>query len=228
LLSSGSYFDNASFDITWEVTGSNTDFDFTQDTTPTSAISTFLNDLNLGQQVTLSAYLSPIFSRGTNDVTIEYYDVTDVLDGSPAGSPVRTDQITLEHAAYQPSTEQAANATCIGFRAAYGSLLEKEGTERPRSRERGRFYLPALNAGWIDDSTGQWGSTYYPDVCYAAIPLLSTQASGEDYQFNAVVWSRKNAAVVTPAFYYVDDAPAVIRKREKTTLNRVHQWVALA
>lgn len=237
--------DNPSMDFYFEATGSDADLSFTTATAPQTAVAAFFNSLSTGQSNALCLYMSDQVSRAANAASIAWTDITGSLDGSPAGAAFRTDTFTLGAGETgQPLPAQIA--CCVGYRAAYGTALEHaaaasslpsddaaidegaptthSGVARPRARLRGRFYLGPLDVGTLS-STGDFSSAFLTDVLAAANGLLATTFNpGSANQFYAVQWSRRNAAISEISMLYVDEGPATQRRRQDTTVNRVHVW----
>jgi hypothetical protein len=244
LLPDGTTFeDQASFGLTIEATGANTSI------TPADVQTRFTNFLNVtapGASNPIGGYLASKITRAASGCTLTLTDVTNHLDGSPAGTPFQTFGVTLT-AALSSTDFPPQIAAAVGYMAAYGSDLEHgptialpstdsaidqgapathQGVSRPRARDRGRFYLGPLNQTAFD-VFGKLGATFLTDMA-AALPLfLGVNAGGAADQTNGVVWSRRAAGVKQTAFFYVDEWPASQRRRADTTANRVHTWVSL-
>lgn len=244
--------DNASFDLTFEATGSDTTIPITAATTTPLAVlyDNFLNRLAAGQAHTVASYLGDSLSRASGAVQIEYYDVTNHLDGSSAGNPITISTDTLG-ASTAAGDLPLGVALPIGIRAAYGTDIEHgvlaqiptgdraqdegapathSGTTRPRARDRGRFYLGPLDLSCLEGTPGdgaKWKAAFVTDVSAAIDAMAKTQNSGAHDQYNMVVWSRAAQAVKTVAFYALSDFPGYQRRRTDETINRVHNWTAV-
>jgi hypothetical protein len=210
--------------------------------------------VSAGQTNPLSDYLSGELSRAAGASTISYTDVTDHLDGSPAGTPLLVSSYTLGAAGAAPAMPPQL-AVCVGYRSAYASDLEHGptaslptddkaqdegapathlGATRPRARDRGRFYFGPLQiiamASHFNTSisaTSELAPAFLADLTVATGIILNTQFPTTAGQINAVVWSRRNAATRQVGFYYIDEGVGTQRRREDTTVNREHTWVAL-
>lgn len=245
---SGSLEDQTSFDVYLEATGSNTNLDFGTSETPFDAIATFLNVVGTGGANPLSTYMSNDLSRTANAVKIDWTDITAHLDGSPAGTPFRTDTFTLGAAGGATNPLPAQLAVCVGYRRAYGTDLEHGtsaslpstesavdqgapathmGVTRPRARDRGRFYLGPFNTQGLSSVNGLPYAFLLSDIGKTSDRLFKTHNIGAANQFNVVQWSRRGASIGNVAFYYVDEAFCTQRRRADTTANRVHSWNAV-
>jgi len=238
--------DNVSMDFVAEATGSDASLDFTDTPNPLTALTAFFNT-NSGSHP-LAYYINSIISRASNACSITWTDITAHLDGSPAGTPYRTDTFTLGTSAGTQGMP-AQLAACVALRRAYGSDLERgasaslpsderaidegapsthTGITRPRARDRGRIYFGPLNLNPLNSSTpGTWDNTFKTDIVNACQALYSTFNGGTHNQFNFVLWSRRNASVGDVAFVYLNEGVATQRRRGDTTQSRVHAWTAV-
>jgi hypothetical protein len=211
----------------------------------------YFNTRQGGMTDPLSAYISPEISRATDGCSIEIYDVTDHLDGTPAGSPISIQTFTMGVSGSSfPLPAQIA--AVVAYRAAYGPDLEKgtpevvKSTEsaidqgapathpavsRPRASDRGRLYMGPLNiltlAGTSvggPGSSGLLSTQFQTDLTDWAVNTMGTHAGSAGGSFSNVVWSRARAAVKLVAFVALDAAVGVIRKRADTVINRVLSW----
>src|ERR1700679_2643015 len=87
-------------------------------------ITDLINEAVAGQTASLGTYLSPEITRATNGCPIEIYDVSNTLNGTPSGSPVRVTPLTLV-ALGDPVALPADMAAVVAYRSAYGIVLEK-------------------------------------------------------------------------------------------------------
>jgi len=192
-----------------------------------AGIEAFYNTAYSGHYV--GEYLSTAIDRGSGKCSINYYDITTHLDGSPHGSPVATDPFTLNAAAVTtPLPEEVS--LCMSFHGAYGTLIETgavdtaipstesardqgapathTGVDRPRSRLRGRIYVGPLNLQAITTSNPvRPTSTARATIALAGGGLLALTTSPW------AVWSRRNATVITTSTGWVDDAFDTQRRR---------------
>lgn len=204
-----------SWGATFEALGTGTSVSFSQIAT---TIGKVLNTVNTGQSVQMSHYIGQSVVRGSTAVTLESYDVTAHLDGSPAGSPVDVRQIALTGAVgvYTPTPEGVS--AVWRWAAPYGSDTEFGPGDRPRARDRGRLYFGPLDGGafYFNSSVGevQLTNTCVTDMGVALATLL---AAGTDANITTMVqWSRKNAAVKQISNNYgVDGRPKYQRRRAK-------------
>jgi hypothetical protein len=236
--------------MTWEATGANTSLGLSSVNT---AIHNFFNSLASGQTHPIAYYIGPNVSRAANAITTEWTDVTAHLDGSPAGSPYSTDTWTLGAGGPQAGLPPQL-AACVGIRGAYGTDIEHGpvvtlptddraidegagathlGASRPRARDRGRFYVGPLTIQTLDTvaggsaGVGAFAALFLTDMAAALHPFLGVIDSGMADQSQMVQWSRRNASVHLVEFFFVDEGVATQRRRQDTTLNRVHTWVAV-
>lgn len=242
--------DTASFSFTAEATGSDASITLSELTT---AVAVLLNTASGAQAHPLSYYIGPSVTRATLGIGLTFTDVTAHLDGSPAGSPIGTDALTLGAAGPQAGLPPGL-AICCGYRAAYSSDIEHgpaavlpnpdeaidvgapathTGLTRPRARDRSRFYLGPLTIQTLDtvaggsSGPGAVGAVALADFQIALDTFLKTHNLSAHDQWNVVCWSRRAAAVKNAAFYFVDEGLAYQRRREDVTLNRVHSWTAV-
>lgn len=236
--------DNVSFDVIFEATGSDPTLDFVDSQTPTGLITHFLND-TIGPNHPMGGYLSPDLSRATNAVRLDYTDVTAHLDGSPAGTPFRTDFLTLVASVGGFPLPPQLSAV-LAYRRDYGSDLEHggivtektpesaqddgapathTGASRPRARDRGRMYFGPLCSLTAGPGGGALASTFTADAGPSFNTLFDTQNSTAHNQFNVVQWSRAAASVGAVRHYFLNESFGVVRKRGDVTESRVHPWV---
>jgi hypothetical protein len=219
--------DNVSVDFIFEATGSDENLDFAMAETPGAALHDFWNS-STGRVATLGSYLSSLVDRTSNAVTIEWYDITAHLDGSPAGAPFRIDQATIEESAHDSSVDlNPALALCGAVRRAYGSDAEHVGTTRPRARDRGRIYVGPLNNWCQDLGTGRTRAAVASDLVISMERLAATHNSGNTNQFNWVQWSRKNASVGQIEFVATQYGLAIQRRRTDEQNTRVLSWTSV-
>jgi hypothetical protein len=235
--------DNCSIDFYAEATGSDTTLDFTDSVTPQTVVEQFFNTASGTHAV--AYYINSIISRATNACQIDWTDITAHLDGSPAGTPFRTDTFTLGTSAGTQGLP-ATVAACVALRRAYGSDLERgssaslptdeaaqdegapathTGVTRPRARDRGRIYIGPLNISALNSSVpGTWDPTFTTSISDTVYNTYATQNGGQHNQFNFVLWSRRNASVGDCSYYYLNEGCATVRRRGDTTQARVHAW----
>jgi len=241
------HIDNVSFSLILEATGSDVGLDFSTSQTPQALLEAFLNSTLAGQTNPLCYYISGNMSRATNACSISWTDITAALNGTPAGSPFRTDQFTLGASSGHADLPPGCCAV-IALRADYGSELEHGvtvsmpstdsaidqgapathmGVERPRARSRGRLYFgPLENYASPSTNAGLLSSTFAADLATAVNGLIDTHNTVSANQFNVVNWSRRNASVAPYTHYFINEAFGYQRRRADVTETRVHNWVA--
>jgi hypothetical protein len=169
-------------------------------------------------------YMSNDLDRTSNSALIEWYDVTAVLNGNPAGSPIRQDMFTLGAGSALQSLPPGC-ACCVGYRTDYGGTPEFAPGSRPRARLRGRFYVGPLTIGANTASGGLLQPGLIDSLGFSFQHMARTQNTGAANQFRLVQWSRKAAAVHPITNYFVDEACTYQRRRADDTANRVHDWL---
>lgn len=171
----------------------------------TGLVNEALNNINAPGLVPLSARISDRIPRTVNALQLKYYDVTTHLDGSPAGSPVAVDTLTLTSAApSSPLPEELAVA--LSYHADFTGAVEESGLTRPRARRRGRIYTGPYSTVSVD-ANADVQSTLLNALLGAAIHLNS--ASPTVWR----VWSRKDAAMRPVIGGFVDNGWDVQRRR---------------
>lgn len=216
--------DNVSVDFILEATGSDTTLDFSTAETPGTAIDNFWNALASGQSLPLSEYFSSLYSRVAGSATLEWYDITNHLDGSPAGAPFRVDTGHLSHAAGASGDLHPSLCGVLAVRRDYNSDQEHAGSTRPRARDRGRLHIGPLNSLCMDDGTGKCDVTFANDLIAAAKGLAQTKNALSANQFNWVQWSRKNASVANITEVAVQYGLGILRSRVDEQNTRVLAW----
>lgn len=176
-------------------------------------------------------YLSPD-RMVANGLTVEAFDLTGHLDGSPHGShtyaatsalPDNTAHGPLPDMAsitvsYHPSlagvAEIGPTATLPSTESAQdqGAPATHTGITRPASRRRGRFYLGPLNDLALD-----WtGPGNRPVIHAHAIADLTDFVGGLKVSgFGWAVWSRRDAAMHNVANGWIDNRFTSVRRREE-------------
>jgi len=200
--------DYPSFGLTIEERGTDTSLDLSACDT---AITAFVN-----------AWASNTSFSLSGQMTIEYYDVTTHLDGSPAGSPIHLHTGSFSPGAashYMPEGVTAA----VSYRADYGTDVEFAPGTRPRARDRNRFYLwPITNLAMSQDAgTGRTilSNTFITTVLNAVSVNLLGIGTAPTHVGDLVVWSRKNASVKPIVDIWMDDRPDYQRRRsDQSTL----------
>lgn len=203
--------DNASFDIAIEQLGTSTNLTYS---TVFSKITRFFTSVISPNTQAIGAYMSAVMSRAVNACTIELFDITAHLNGSPAGAPVAIQQFTL------PTTVGGGGfpegcAMLVGYRSAYGTDVEFVPGSRPRSRDRNRFYLGPLAGAMTSSESGTNRTIWTPAYLgYFKVALSDLQSSaGTSDVPTWVQWSRKNASVKPITNMWIEDAPRYQRRR---------------
>jgi len=162
----------------------------------------------------LGNLLGHVVDRSTGG-TIEIYDITTHLDGSPHGSPIAMGTFTIPAPIGTAAPLPEGCAAVCSFRADYGTDVEFGTGTRPRARDRNRFYFGPLDPATCLTLAGDFStrlSTTLQDTLLQAIVGLDTIISGAD-SWALQVWSRKNAAVKEPVLAWTDDRPDYQRRR---------------
>lgn len=175
-----------------------TSFHYTCDTVDSagvlSAIETFFNTINGGSSEPVAYYIGDQVSRITQ-VTVEYYDVTAFLNGSPHGSPFNVDTFTL--AAGAASAAELPNQCCATL--SYYDARDTEGTTK--GDHRGRMFIGPLNEQAVANDGGLNNRILAPafvTACTDSLVALNTQLVDATPTKQLSVWSRKDA-VMRPA-----------------------------
>jgi hypothetical protein len=203
----------ASFSTTWEQIGSDTDVNIASIQNDLGA---FLNDVNAGQAHPMAYYLSPAISRAATDSTIEIYDVTAHLDGTPTGPPIYAHNFALATAGASGHSLPEGVSALFWLHADYGTDAEFGSHTRPRARDRNRFYLGPLNDSAIQQQSvtniSVLSDQFLADAALA-LQQLGHSSPGPADETQPVVWSRKNAGVKQVAARGIDLRPKYQRRR---------------
>jgi hypothetical protein len=238
--------DAASIDFIFEATGSDTSLDFTSVVNPLTVVTDFFNTTAGGASVPLSHWLGNVVDTGANHCSITWTDVTNHLDGTPAGSPFRIDAFTM--GAVGSSSLPGQISLCAAYRSDYGSAIEHGpmtsvpsdddaidqgappthmGQERPRARHRGRFFFGPLSGSTLGTAPNWVNAQTLADLQFALRGMALTKNSGLHNQFNLVQWSRRDASIAAVRWVYINENFATQRRRTDVTAARVHSWVAV-
>lgn len=207
-----------SINLYWEQIGTNTDVNLT---TVKGYITDLFNTAPTGMIHPMGYYLNESVSRGSNACEIEYYDVTAHLDGTPAGAPIHVDQFQITAGQIGPVAAPEGCCAVFRYRGPYGSDTEFGPGDRPRARDRGRFYF-----GPLDGSCFVWNSSlgetllstaFLNDTEFVMGQLCRGYSAGPADMNALVQWSRKNASVkqVNASPSSVDPRPKYQRRRAK-------------
>lgn len=169
-----------------------------------------------------ASYISRSRTRAVAGCPIRYYDITAHLSGTPHGSPVAVDAITLEGSVGQPPLPDEL-ALVVTLRAPAFEQYPVEapdsgdpGTalDRPRARHSGRVYFGPFESNALEAAAPTWHSrplstlqTALLDACEAFSDELSV--AGYTWQ----IWSRVNAATYPVYTIQVDNAWDTQRRR---------------
>lgn len=185
-------------------------------------VRTFFNLGNQGGTGTVADYLSVTLDRTTDAATLKAYDITGKLDGSPHGSPIYEEPMTLDNAIDGFSMPSQV-AACVTLRArdalsfpveAPDSADEGTAIDRPRARRTGRLYLGPLQ----QDAVARPGGGYvtlsptFRTIALNACEGLQDSANAHGWAW--CVWSRANEAMSVITRAEIDDSPDVIRRRK--------------
>jgi hypothetical protein len=161
-------------------------------------------------------YISAVMSRAANAGTVEAYDVSNNLDGTPHGSPVAIGSFTLGPVTGGLGSAEGL-AAVITLQAPYGLDVEFAPGARPRARDRGRIYWGPLASGNCT-STDVNNRVYLIPQCRTdltawihSINTYTTTPSSVVYDL--AVWSRKNKMMKALSEVWIDDRVDYRRKR---------------
>jgi hypothetical protein len=218
---------NPTVDFVFEATGSDTSLDFSDSTSnPLIVLNNFWSSLGPGQTHQLSNYMSSEAVRSYGN-TVEWYDITAHLDGSPAGSPVRIDTPGWSGIIMGSTDLHPALCGVAAYRRAYGTAQEVVGHTRPRARDRGRIHIGPLRDVAMASGTGQAAPAFQLDLLGAMSGLAGTHNFGLHNQFNWVQWSRMNASVGNISQIATQYGLGVDRRRVDESNSRVLGWEPL-
>lgn len=210
--------DDPSFATYWEQIGEDTGVD---QSWVAGQIEAFVNTTPTGGVTDMGSYMSSVISRSSGAASIEFYDVTAHLNGSPAGSPIGIFTFTVTDARETPMPCPDGVAQTIGYRVDYGSDVEFGTGTRPRARDRGRIYFGPLDGYCLTQESVTkrtiFTAQFINDSLLAMTKLAGTQGpdgSGGLSVNSMVVWTRVGAAVKQPITeVWADDRPDYQRRR---------------
>lgn len=187
----------------------------------TTSITAFYNGTSPNQPI--YTYLSSSLSTAANANTIAYYLLDGHLDGSPHGSPIRTDHWSLGgHSSSEPFPDEVA--VVLSYHRNYGTDVEFGTGTRPRARDRGRVYIGPLStsAGTTNLTTGEVFVTtaFITDLTDAAHQLTVFPSATPWVQ-----WSRTKADTALVVGGWVDNAFDSQRRRSNQATVRT-AWTA--
>lgn len=204
--SSGNPADNANNDFAFSMaTFTSTDAD-----NIATALASFYNTVQVipGTDRAVAEFIGGQISRAANATTIDLYDLTGHLDGSPHGSPLYTRSFTLGSEANSELPSEVA--ACLSFHSDLSGLLEHSGSTRPAARRRGRVYIGPLNDLGNTNATSQpmLNDSIRDCLSAAAITLAGAVSAGWR------VWSRAGSALYGPIVGgWIDNAYDTQRRR---------------
>lgn len=196
----------------------------------------YLNTAGDDALAPLAAYISPDVSRNAMACTCDVYDITDHLDGSPAGSPLIGVAFTLGPVSAPPNTALPGEvAFCVTLEGVTRELQPVEvpdgpdadaKVDRPKQRHTGRIFVGPLHSGALSDAPdgATRPSSYIRDTARLAVRNVARKVRIDNGGTgNLAVWSRKNAFVYPVSHISSDDAFDTIRSRgaEPTLRSRI-------
>lgn len=176
-----------------------------------------------GTSYALGSRLSPALSRTAFACHVKVYDIGTHLDGTPHGSPFRTDDFTLA-AATDPTglPEEVALVATLEAAGRAGQLVETADgidadllRDRPRQRYTGRVYI----GPWCISATAQANPDSFArpngqdDLLRAHIARQAEYIKTNSGTGWLGVWSRKNEAIREIDQVAVDNAWDTQRRR---------------
>lgn len=183
-----------------------------------TSISSILTDLKAfytavhGGEI-LGHFISQVIDRAALHCTIEVYDLTGHLDGSPHGGPITADTFTL--GAHLGGEMPSQLAVVVDYKAPYGSDTEFGPHTRPRSRDRGRHYWGPLTDDAITAaSSSPFGSTVSTSASGFFAAAYSALNASTNFGSGWSVWSRVNASMKQVFDGWVDTTVHVQRRRQ--------------
>lgn len=179
------------------------------------ALFDFYNTPAVVQNASIATYLAPSISR-TDLPLIKHYKLDGHLNGSPHGSPIRTDVMASLDGAGANTGLPAEVACCLSFHSVFGPDAEFGPGTRPRSRDRGRIYIGPLISTMA--TTVAPTSRVVPAPALISDLVVAAQNLRDDANTSWCVWSRKDAVLKFVTGVSVDDAFDTQRRRgEKPT-----------
>lgn len=206
----------------------------------TGKLDDLYNDVVVGQQNALSAYLGNSLVRTAGGATVDVYDITGHLDGSPHGSPIGSAVFTLGASLGTGDLPREVQL-CVTLRGVGWStaLVEVPDTgdpgtapDRPRQRHTGRLFLGPLSAGNAVAAADAVTGDVRPGATFRADVLEAFEAFGEAIAATWAgarwgVWSRAMTFIHTIERVEVDDAFDIQRRRGSSPTTRTSQTLTL-
>lgn len=188
------------------------------------ALIAFYNDVPTGLSgIYVAKFLGTQLSRSSLAASIDYYDLTGHLDGTPHGSPVASRSWTLAAAIGSGSNQPDQLALVNSFHGDLGSLLEIVGDTRPKARRRGRIYLGPLRQDYQTlDANNSPRPTDAMRECInvASHDLADALTFDSETATRWHVWSRAGEATYTITGGSVDNRFDALRKRSADATDR--------
>jgi hypothetical protein len=188
-----------------------------------NALEAFYNTDRNGGGSSVASFLSARRSRVADACTIDVYDITGKLDGSPHGPPVAGDTFDLNGPSNQgmlPS-EVAMVGTILGNSRNVVSVEVPDDADpapfndpdtardRPMQRRTGRVYIGDLNPN-ASDNLGR----PHPGLRVSILSAIAGLSGDLEVAGSSLaVWSRKNRAMYVANGAFVDDAFDTQRRR---------------
>jgi hypothetical protein len=207
--------DNIGFDLSYFTTF------VTQDLTDVADLVTFvtgsLNSVPTGAGSAPYTYISSVISRAANANTVDVYDVSNHLTGTPAGSPVLISSFTLSSPGAVTNLPSGVCAA-ITLQAPYGTDVEFGPGTRPRARDRGRIYFgPLANSATANEAVTNrpiLTAAFRTDLTALIKKINVHTTAPHSVVYNLGVWSRKNGAMKSLQETWIDDRPDYQRRRD--------------
>lgn len=200
----------------------------------TNAIAEFYNFITSTTNA-IASFMGPSLSRAANACSVDVYDVTGHLNGSPHGSPVYTDLFTLAgDEAGQELPREAALALTLRGNGWASQLVEEpddadpgDEVQRPRQRYTGKVYL----GPWKDtsDAESATGNLSIPSTALRTTILDSAENLFDDLSVLSIfwsTWSRSDAAMRSITDVQIDDAWDTQRRRGGAPVTRTTRNLA--
>ncbi|HWI05623.1 MAG TPA: hypothetical protein VNT52_17585 [Acidimicrobiales bacterium] len=188
-----------------------------------AAVRDFYITVPTGQTQRVRDMLSPVLDNGTDRCTVDVYDISNHLDGSPHGSPIFTLPFTL--AAPNGGTALPSEVAIVASLHAVDRSLQRvsvpdgppgpTGDTRPRQRFTGRIYVGPLNTQATDAASGtvRVSSIASALIRQGILTLARNIRSNSPVLANLGIWSRADATVRAISHVKVDNAFDTQRRR---------------
>lgn len=202
----------------------------------TLPIASFYNFVAAGGQ-SVASFISTMVSRATSSASMKVFDITGHLDGSPHGSPVAQDAMTLSPPAVDMSLpEEVAVVLTTRGSGWQGAAVDVPagapgpvGNLRPKQRLSGRLYIGPL-ATHANHGGELAGAEPRPTIELRTALLnagehLVDQLAAATPDGSWSVWSRAAAQTTPITHIQVDDAFDTMRSRGRDALGRLTRQV---